>query len=160
MDQPIHSFHLWQNNEQKRDTFVNQRVIHTILHVQQGICHCWCIILRGLIALTNNECLYNMLLGFHSCSSSSSLPILEFRELRGLLHVTVGKKILSCEYNKVMSFPRKILATKVPPGRKTCVVIFNAYNDTTSIIILPMPFFDLLLARVVLGYIRPYHGDQ
>lgn len=57
------------------------------------------------------------------------LPILEFRELRGLLHVTVGKKILSCEYNKVMSFPRKILATKVPPGRKTCVVMFNAYHD-------------------------------
>jgi hypothetical protein len=54
------------------------------------------------------------------------LPMLEFLELLGLPHVTEEKKTLSCEYKSVISFPRKIFATKVPPGRKTCVVILSA----------------------------------
>jgi len=55
------------------------------------------------------------------------LPILKFLELLGLQQVTCVKNTFNCAYNKVMSFPLKIFATKVPPGLKTCVVIFNAY---------------------------------
>ena len=34
----------------------------------------------------------------------------------------------TCSYMSDTSFPRKILATKVPPSRNTCVVMFNAYR--------------------------------
>ena len=60
--------------------------------------------------------------------------MLEFLELLGLLHVTIGKNILSCENSRVMSLPRNIFATKVPPGRKILVVIFNADSNNCACI--------------------------
>ena len=57
----------------------------------------------------------------------SYLPKLEFLLLFGLTIVTKGKKSLSWEYIKVISFPLKILATKFPPGFNIWVVILSAY---------------------------------
>ena len=53
-------------------------------------------------------------------------PMLLFRELLGLAQVTVLKKQRSWSYRRVTSRPRKILATKLPPGRSTWSVIFRA----------------------------------
>lgn len=47
------------------------------------------------------------------------VPILEFRLLLGLPHVTYSKKLRSCAYNSETSLPLKIFATNEPPGRKT-----------------------------------------
>jgi hypothetical protein len=55
-------------------------------------------------------------------------PMLEFRLLRGLPHVTCSKKHRSCEYSSETSLPRKILATNAPPGRSTCVVMLSAWS--------------------------------
>ena len=52
--------------------------------------------------------------------------MLEFRLLRGLATVTRLKNTFSCEYSSVTSLPRKILATNVPPGASTCVVMLSA----------------------------------
>ena len=50
------------------------------------------------------------------------------RELRGLEHVTFSKKQPSWSYKSDTSLPRKILATKVPPGFKMCSVMPSAYE--------------------------------
>lgn len=58
--------------------------------------------------------------------------MLEFRELRGLAQVTVSKKHRSWSYSNVTSRPRKILATKLPPGRRTCSVMLRACGNWSS----------------------------
>lgn len=52
--------------------------------------------------------------------------MLLFLELLGLAQVTVLKKQRSWSYSNVTSRPRNILATKLPPGRRTCSVMFRA----------------------------------
>ena len=58
--------------------------------------------------------------------------MLEFRLLRGLATVTRSKNTFSWEYSSVTSFPRKILATNVPPGASTCVVMFSAASSSCA----------------------------
>ena len=55
-------------------------------------------------------------------------PMDVLRELRGLEHVTFSKKQPSWSYRSDTSLPRKILATKVPPGFKICSVMPSAYE--------------------------------
>jgi len=55
--------------------------------------------------------------------------MLEFLELAGLAIDTFSKNIFSCEYNKDVSLPRKIFATKVPPSTITCVLMHRAANS-------------------------------
>jgi len=52
--------------------------------------------------------------------------MLLLRELLGLAHVTRSKKQRSWSYSSVTSRPRKILATNVPPGRRTLRVMLRA----------------------------------
>ncbi len=56
----------------------------------------------------------------------------EFLLLFGLQQETRSKNKFNCEYNNVTSLPRNILATKVPPGFKTCVVMFKAANNNCA----------------------------
>ena len=56
--------------------------------------------------------------------------MLEFRLLRGLATVTRLKNTFSCEYSRLTSLPRKILATNVPPGASTCVVMLSAASSS------------------------------
>lgn len=58
--------------------------------------------------------------------------MLELRLLLGLTIVTIGKNTLSCEYKSVVSLPRKIFATNVPPGRNKCVVKLSACKDVRT----------------------------
>ena len=51
--------------------------------------------------------------------------MLEFLLLFGFAHVTSGKKIFNCEYNRLTSFPLKIFAINVPPGFNACVATVN-----------------------------------
>ena len=48
------------------------------------------------------------------------------RLLRGLAMVTRLNSSRSWLYSRLESRPRKILATKVPPGARTCAVMFRA----------------------------------
>lgn len=62
----------------------------------------------------------------------ATVPMLELRLLLGLTIVTMGKNTLSCEYNSVVSLPRKIFATNVPPGRNKCVVKLSACDEVNT----------------------------
>ena len=58
----------------------------------------------------------------------TGLPILLLRDERGFAQVTRSKKHRSWSYSSVTSRPRKILAMKIPPGRRTWRVMFRACN--------------------------------
>lgn len=55
--------------------------------------------------------MYSCLYSSHTTNAS----IEEFRELEGFAIDTFLKNVRICEYNKLVSFPRNIFATNLPP---------------------------------------------
>lgn len=62
----------------------------------------------------------------------SYVPMELLRELLGFAQVTFSKKHESWSKRSDTSRPRKILATKLPPGLRTCNVICNACGSNNQ----------------------------